>query len=228
MAAGISYKVQGVPGEVAVFPLGSATNPSLQFGNPDMLGGLNDGFYATSTPTIGIAINGTSVMTWSASGLVTGNISTSGTVATGALTVTGGITATTSIAATTSVSAGTTITSTGPTSGIGYATGAGGTATQGTDKSTGVTLSKVVGAITMNGAALAAGASVSFTVTNTAVDVDDVIIVQHSSAGTADRYIVQANTITAGAFDIHVHNVGGTSLSEAIVLSYAVIKGVAA
>src|SRR5882672_9299987 len=40
------------------------------------------------------------------------------------------------------------------TSLLGYATGAGGAVTQATDKSTAVTLNKICGAITMNGAAL--------------------------------------------------------------------------
>jgi hypothetical protein len=216
MAAGNSYRVLGVPGEVVVLGLGSAAAPSVVFGNPDLLGGMNDGFYATSTPTVGISINGSSVVTWSASGMATGNISTSGTVATGALTVTGAISATTTIA------------STGPTSGIGYATGAGGAVTQGTSKSQGVTLNTVCGAITMHNAALAASALVTFIVTNSAVNLDDGIIVNHSSAGTLGPYFVAANTITAGAFSISVYNLNGTSLTEAIVLTFAVVKGVAA
>jgi hypothetical protein len=48
------------------------------------------------------------------------------------------------------------LTSISSTGGIGYATGAGGPVTQLTSKSTGVTLGKVAGQITMNGAALAA------------------------------------------------------------------------
>jgi hypothetical protein len=111
---------------------------------------------------------------------------------------------------------------------VGYATGAGGTVTQATDKSTGVTLAKATGAITMNNAALAAGAEVSFTVTCSAVDANDVVVVNHISAGTAGAYMVQANSVGSGSFAITVTNLTGGSLGEAIVLQYAVIKGVAA
>lgn len=119
------------------------------------------------------------------------------------------------------------ITSSG-TAGIGYATGAGGTITQATNKTTAVTLSKVSGAITLNNAALAAGAEATFTVTNALVAATDVIIANHSSAGTSGSYMVQASNITAGTFDLTVTNLSAGSLSEAIVITFAVIKAVAA
>lgn len=112
--------------------------------------------------------------------------------------------------------------------GVGYATGAGGAVTQATNKATGVTLSKVCGAITLNNASLADATTVSFTVTNTTVAATDVVVVNHSSAGTAASYLVWADSIGAGSFKINVRNVSGGSLSEAIVLSFAVIKAVAA
>jgi len=105
----------------------------------------------------------------------------------------------------------------GPTSG--------GTVTQATDKSTGVTLNKACGAITMNNAALAAGAEVSFTVTCSEVAATDIVLVNHSSAGTAGSYLVQANTIAAGSFAITVSNVSAGSLGEAIVLNFVALKG---
>lgn len=118
--------------------------------------------------------------------------------------------------------------STSASAGVGYATGAGGAVTQATNKSTGVTLSKVCGAITLNNASLADATTVSFTVTNTAVAATDTVIVNHSSAGTAGSYLVWADSIGAGSFKINVRNVSGGSLGEAIVLSFAVIKAVAA
>lgn len=118
--------------------------------------------------------------------------------------------------------------STSASAGIGYATGAGGAVTQATNKSTGVTLSKVCGAITMNNASLADATTVSFTVTNTAVAATDNVIVNHSSAGTAGSYLVWADSIGAGSFKINVRNVSGGSLGEAIVLTFSVIKAVAA
>jgi hypothetical protein len=108
---------------------------------------------------------------------------------------------------------------------IGYVSG--GAVTQATDKSTGVTLNKACGAITMNNAALAAGAEVSFTVTCSEVAATDIVLVNHSSAGTAGSYLVQANTIAAGSFAITVSNVSAGSLSEAIVLTFAIFKAAA-
>ena len=106
---------------------------------------------------------------------------------------------------------------------IGYVDG--GTVTQATNKGTAVTLNTLSGQITMNDAALAAAAEVSFTLTNSKIASTDVLIVNHSSAGTAGSYLAQANTLAAGSCKISVSNVSAGSLSEAIVLSFALIKG---
>ena len=108
---------------------------------------------------------------------------------------------------------------------IGYTSG--GAVTQATDKSTGVTLNQAGGAITMSDADLAAGAEVSFTVTNDKVAATDVVLINHASAGTAGSYMVQANSIAAGSFNVTVTNLSGGTLGEAIVLNYAVIKSAA-
>jgi len=100
----------------------------------------------------------------------------------------------------------------------------GGTVTQSTNKTTGVTLNAASGQITMNGASLAGGAEATFTVTNSEIAATDVVVVNHSSAGTAGSYLVQANSIAAGSFAITVANVGSTA-SEAIVLSFVALKG---
>jgi hypothetical protein len=110
---------------------------------------------------------------------------------------------------------------------IGYPVGLGGAVTQATSKSTGVTLNFPSGSITMNGAALADATNVSFTVTNSSIAATDVVIVNHASAGTAGAYSVLANAVAAGSFAVTVRNVSGGSLSQAIVLSFVVIKGAA-
>mgnify|MGYP001587423545 CR=1 FL=1 len=120
------------------------------------------------------------------------------------------------------------VTSSSATAGMGYTTGAGGTQTQATSKSTTVVLNKVTGAITMNNAALNAGIEVSFTLTNSTIAAADVVLVNHSSAGTAGAYMVQANSIAAGSCAITVTNLTAGNLSEAIVLSFVVIKGATA
>ena len=100
----------------------------------------------------------------------------------------------------------------------------GGTVTQATSKSTGVTLSTESGQITMNAAALAAAAEVTFTVTNTKITASDVVVACHGSAGTAGSYLVNANTMASGSFKVTVANVSAGSLSEAIVINFVALK----
>ena len=108
---------------------------------------------------------------------------------------------------------------------IGYVSG--GAVTQATNKGTGVTLNTTSGQITLNNAALADAAEVTFTVTNDKVAATDTVIVNHANTGTAGAYVVQASAIAAGSFKVTVGNVSGGALSEAIVLNYNVIKGAA-
>jgi hypothetical protein len=107
----------------------------------------------------------------------------------------------------------------------GYVAGEGGTVTQATSKSTGVTLSKKCGQITMNAAALAADTTVSFTLTNTEIVATDIIILNHVSGGTAGSYLLNAQA-GSGSASINVRNITGGSLSEAIVIGFAIIKAV--
>ena len=109
----------------------------------------------------------------------------------------------------------------------GYAAGSGGTVTQATSKATGVTLSKSTGQITLNNAALASDTTVSFTLTNTVIEAGDILIMNHISAGTAGSYLLNAQSV-AGSASINVRNITAGSLSEAIVIAFAVIKAVTA
>ena len=110
---------------------------------------------------------------------------------------------------------------------VGYATGAGGTVTQATSKATGVTLNKSTGQITLNAAALASDTTVSFTLTNTVIEAGDILIMNHISGGTAGSYLLNAQS-AAGTASINVRNITAGSLSEAIVIAFAVIKAVTA
>jgi len=101
----------------------------------------------------------------------------------------------------------------------------GGTVTQATNKTTGVTINAASGQITMNGAALGAGAEATFAVTNSEVAATDVVVAVHGSAGTAGSYLVQASTMAAGSFNLTVSNVSAGSLSEAIVINFVALKG---
>jgi hypothetical protein len=107
----------------------------------------------------------------------------------------------------------------------GYATGSGGTVAQATSKATGVTLNKSTGQITLDAALLAADTTVSFTLTNTVIEANDILILNHISAGTAGSYLLNAQS-AAGSASINVRNVTAGSLSEAIVIAFAVIKAV--
>ena len=109
---------------------------------------------------------------------------------------------------------------------IGYSTAAQGTVTQATSKSTGVTLNKSSGQITMNNAALANGAVVTFTLTNNLLSAKDVIIVNVSGgATTAGTYTAFVCSIGAGSAVLGLYNISAGSLSEAVVLNYAIIHG---
>lgn len=108
---------------------------------------------------------------------------------------------------------------------FGYSTGAGGTITQATSKATGVTLNKLSGQITMHAAALAAGAVVSFVLTNTTIAATDIIVTNHAGTGTLGPYLINARA-AAGSATIAVRNTSASSLSEAIVIGFAVIKSV--
>ena len=108
----------------------------------------------------------------------------------------------------------------------GYVTGDGGTVTQGTSKSTGVTLSVSAGKspCTMQ---LAADTTVSFTLTNTTIAATDLLVLNHVSGGTAGSYLLNAQC-AAGSASINVRNITSGSLSEAIIIGFALVKAVTA
>ncbi len=112
--------------------------------------------------------------------------------------------------------------------GIGYGTGAGGTVTQNTNKSTGVTLNRPSGRITMNNAALAANTLVEFTFTNSILASGDGLVL-NVTGGTANAvYALTTRSIASGSIVVGVRNTSAGSLSEAIEITFNVIKGVTA
>lgn len=108
---------------------------------------------------------------------------------------------------------------------VGYSTGSGGTVTQATSKVTAVTLDKPCGAITLNNAALAAATIVSFTFTNSQIAATDVLAINHISGGTLGAYTINASC-GSGSATIYIRNNTAGSLSEALVLQFALIKAV--
>ena len=108
---------------------------------------------------------------------------------------------------------------------LGYTAAAQGTVTQATDKSTAVTLNKGAGQITMAAAALAGNTAVSFTLNNTFISANDLILLNISGGAVADpvAYTVYVSSMTAGSVVITLRNLTATSRSEALVLNFAVI-----
>jgi hypothetical protein len=110
-----------------------------------------------------------------------------------------------------------------PVSGIGYGTGSGGSVTQTTSKSTTVTLNKPSGVIVMNNAALAAGASVQFTLNNSVIFSTDVLLLT-VTGNTFTGYRVEPVNILTGQAGIRVTNVTGSTLSDALTINFAILR----
>lgn len=111
------------------------------------------------------------------------------------------------------------------TTGIGYSSGLSGFIAQGTSKATTVILNTPVGDISMNAAALASQTSVTFTLTNSLVDLNDVLALTHTTGGTVGAYTLNSYCNAVGSAAITVRNITGVSLSEAIGIRYLLLKG---
>jgi hypothetical protein len=104
-----------------------------------------------------------------------------------------------------------------------------GTVTQQTNKSTAVTCNGRTGQITTNGAQIAKGASVKFTVNNSYItSAKDVVMVSIASGATVPYNVSVNATSAAGSFDITIANSdstpSGANASDTLVLNFAVIK----
>lgn len=106
---------------------------------------------------------------------------------------------------------------------LGYTAEASGTVTQLTSKSTGVTLNKSAGQITMNDAALANATNVTFTLTNSGITAKDVVVLSVAAGATAGAYNCWVSGKSTGSCTITLRNLSGGSLSEAVVINFAVI-----
>jgi hypothetical protein len=107
---------------------------------------------------------------------------------------------------------------------LGYTAAAQGTVTQATSKSTAVTLNKSAGVITMNNASLATATNATFTLNNNLISANDTVILTISGGQTTPgSYNVFANSLASGSVSITLRNISGGSLSEAIVINFALI-----
>ena len=114
------------------------------------------------------------------------------------------------------------------TTGLGFYTGAGGTVTQGSGsgKATAFTLDKMCGEITTDVASLTHQTVVSATWTNSKIAATDVVIINHKSGGTVGAYTFNVSC-GAGTATLYIrNNQTAGSLSDILVLSFVVIKGV--
>ena len=110
------------------------------------------------------------------------------------------------------------------TEGLGYAAAAQGAVTQLTSKSTAVTLNTSAGVITMNNASLATATNATFTLNNSSISAKDAVILTISGGqATAGSYNVFANALAAGTVSITLRNISGGTLSEAILINFAII-----
>ena len=107
---------------------------------------------------------------------------------------------------------------------IGYTAAAQSTVTQLTSKSTGVTINASAGQITMNNASLNGTTNVAFTMTNSKISAKDAVVI-NVAGGVASNatYNCWVSGHGAGTCDIVLRNISGGSLSEAVVLNFAII-----
>jgi hypothetical protein len=107
---------------------------------------------------------------------------------------------------------------------LGYTAAAQGTVTQLTDKSTAVTLNKPAGRITMNNASLTTATNATFTLNNSFISANDTVILTISGGQTTPgSYNVFANALAAGSVSISLRNISGGTLSEAVVINFAIL-----
>tara|TARA_R110002126_G_scaffold6587_4_gene33836 strand:- start:1201 stop:1614 length:414 start_codon:yes stop_codon:yes gene_type:complete len=107
---------------------------------------------------------------------------------------------------------------------LGYTAAAQGTVTQLTSKSTAVTLNKPAGRITMDAASLATATNATFTLNNSFISANDTVVLTISGGqATAGSYNVFANSLAAGSVSISLRNISGGTLSEAVVINFAIL-----
>jgi len=110
--------------------------------------------------------------------------------------------------------------------GIGYPTGTGNTVTQTTSRTSTVFVNTPTGQITLFNQAMAPQTSNTFIIGNSFIGANDFILLNHFSGGTLGGYHLAANTST-GQANVTIRNVTTSTLTEAPVIQYVVIKAAA-
>lgn len=118
---------------------------------------------------------------------------------------------------------------------FGYGSGTGGTVTQGTSRTTGVTLDKITGEIVLYAASIAGNDADEFTLTNSNIGANDVVMLcikSGAAAATRKYYQVHTVAVSAGSCVISVGNLDNATVpstgTESPVIQFVVIKGAVA
>lgn len=121
------------------------------------------------------------------------------------------------------------------TTSIGYPAGTGGTVTQGTSRTTGVTLDRITGGIVLFAGTIAGHEADEFTLTNSTIAADDVLVLTIKSgvaAATRKYYQVHVVSVSAGSCVISVGNIDNASIptagTDSPVIQFVVLKGAVA
>ena len=121
------------------------------------------------------------------------------------------------------------------TGSLGYPVGTGGAVTQLTSRTTGVTLNKITGAITLVAGSIGGHDADEFTLTNSTIGANDVVILVIKSgvdAATRKYYQVHTVTVAAGSCVISVGNIDNATIpaagTESPVIQFVVLKGAVA
>lgn len=105
---------------------------------------------------------------------------------------------------------------------FGYVAGAGSAVTQATSRTTGITINNPTGTITMFSAA-GSPTPASFTVTNSRVGANDVVVMSVKS-GATNNYSFNIKAVAAGSFTVTFWAQTGTAV-DAPVINFVVLKG---
>lgn len=118
---------------------------------------------------------------------------------------------------------------------IGYSSGTGGAVTQLTSRTTGVTLNKITGEITLFAGSIGGHDADEFTLTNSTIEANDVIMLcikSGAAAGTRKYYQLHAVEVSAGSCVISVGNIDNTTIpvagTESPIIQFVVLKGAVA
>jgi hypothetical protein len=105
---------------------------------------------------------------------------------------------------------------------LGYGIGSGGNIVQATSKTTAVTLNKSAGRITTANTSMGTGASIFFTLNNTQISANDVVVL--NASGRNGAYLVTTQSVHTGNANVRIVNVTAGTLAETVDINFAVIK----